>query len=97
MHIGWHFDAKDGRSHDGEPDRGESPAETAMYASENAYATLIGGITTVQSLGAPVDKVVRNASAHGVLPLPRILTAINPIYDAKLTPGSCRAAAAHFR
>jgi imidazolonepropionase-like amidohydrolase len=92
VHIGWHFDAKDGRSHDDEPDRSESAAETAMYASENAYATLMGGITTVQSLGAPVDKVVRDASTRGVLPLPRVLTAIHPIYDPKLTPEQLRAA-----
>src|SRR5438552_12302732 len=56
VHIGWHFDAKDGRSHDDEPDRGETPGETALYAAENAYVTLLGGVTTVQSLGAPVDQ-----------------------------------------
>jgi imidazolonepropionase-like amidohydrolase len=92
VHIGWHFDAKDGRSHDGEPDRGESPEQAALYATENAYATLLGGITTVQSLGAPVDKVVRDADARGVLPLPRILTAYEPIYDDKLTVEQLRAA-----
>ncbi len=92
VHIGWHFDAKDGRSHDDETDRGETLAETAMYASENAYATLMGGITTVQSLGAPVDTVVRDAAARGVLPLPRVLTAIDPISDSKLTPEQLRAA-----
>ncbi len=91
VHIGWHFDAKDGRSHDGEPDRGETPGDTALYAAENAYATLLGGITTVQSLGAPVDKVVRDAGARGGLPLPRILTAYEPIFDAKLTPEQLRA------
>ena len=45
VHIGWHFD-KDGRSHDDETDRGESAEESALYAAENAYATLMGGITT---------------------------------------------------
>src|SRR5205809_3433957 len=69
VHIGWHFDAKDGRSHDDEPDRGETPGETALYAAENAYVTLLGGVTTVQSLGAPVDKAVRDAGARGRLPL----------------------------
>jgi imidazolonepropionase-like amidohydrolase len=91
VHIGWHFDAKDGRSHDDEPDRGESPGETALYAAENAYATLLGGVTTVQSLGAPVDKAVRDAGARGMLPLPRILTAYEPIFDPKLTPEQLRA------
>src|SRR5712691_4552258 len=91
VHIDWHFD-KDGRSHDDETDRNESPEESALYAAENAYATLMGGITTVQSLGAPVDKPLRDAIARGTLPGPRILTAIDPIADDKLTPEQIRAA-----
>jgi imidazolonepropionase-like amidohydrolase len=92
VHIAWHFDAKDGRSHDDETDRGETPQESALYAAENAYRTLLGGVTTVQSLGAPIDKPLRDAIARGVLPGPRILTAIDPIFDEKLTPGQLRAA-----
>ncbi|HKO56163.1 MAG TPA: amidohydrolase family protein, partial [Thermoanaerobaculia bacterium] len=92
VHIGWHFDAKDGRSHVDETDRGESAEETALYAAENAWRTLMGGITTVQSLGAPVDKPLRDAIARGTLPGPRILTAIDPIADASLTPEQMREA-----
>jgi imidazolonepropionase-like amidohydrolase len=91
VHIGWHFDAKDGRSHDDETDRGETPQEAVLYAAENAVRTLEGGITTVQSLGAPVDRPLRDAIARGTLPGPRILTAIEPIYDPKLTPEAMRA------
>src|SRR3954451_4601562 len=92
VHIGWHFDAKDGRSHDDETDRNETPQEAVLYAAENAVRTLDGGITTVQSLGAPVDKPLRDAIARGTLPGPRILTAINPISDEKLSPDALRAA-----
>jgi imidazolonepropionase-like amidohydrolase len=92
VHIGWHFDAKDGRSHDDETDRNETPQETVLYAAENAVRTLEGGITTVQSLGAPVDKPLRDAIARGTLPGPRILTAIDPISDEKLTADALRAA-----
>jgi imidazolonepropionase-like amidohydrolase len=92
VHIGWHFDAKDGRSHDDETDRGETPQESVLYAAGNAYATLMSGITTVQSLGAPVDKPLRDAIARGAIPGPRILTAIDPIYDPKLTTEQLRAA-----
>ncbi len=74
VHIGWHFDAN-GRSSEGE---NESPEEHALYAAQNAYATLMGGITTVQSLGAAIDKPLRDAIGRGVLPGPRILTAIDP-------------------
>src|SRR4051812_12892498 len=92
MHMGWHFDARDGRSHDDETDRDESPQESVLYAAENAVRTIEGGITTVQSLGAPVDKPLRDAIARGTLIGPRILTAIDPISDNKLTPEALRAA-----
>ena len=92
VHIGWHFDARDGRSHDDETDRDETPQETVLYAAENAVRTIEGGITTVQSLGAPVDKPLRDAIARGTLIGPRILTAIDPISNSKLTPEELRAA-----
>jgi len=92
VHIGWHFDAKDGRSHDDETDRGETTQESVLYAAENAVRTIEGGITTVQSLGAPVDKPLRDAIARGTLIGPRILTAIDPISDDKLTVAELRAA-----
>jgi imidazolonepropionase-like amidohydrolase len=82
VHIGWHFNAKTGKSVPGE-DRGESPDEAVLYAAENAYRTLMGGVTTVQSLGAPVDKPLRDAIARGTLPGPRILTALDPIFEPK--------------
>src|SRR5262245_46781084 len=90
VHIGWHFDA-DGRSHSGDEDRRETAEESVLYAAENAYQTLMGGITTVQSLGAPVDKPLRDAIARGVLPGPRILTAIEPLSDEKLSADDLRA------
>jgi imidazolonepropionase-like amidohydrolase len=86
VHIGWHF-GKDGRSSEGED---ETPQEYALYAAENAWRTLMGGITTVQSLGADVDKPLRDAVARGVLPGPRILTAIEPISNPRLTPEELR-------
>src|ERR1043166_1535815 len=84
VHIGWHFNAA-GKSEPGGAESKEPPAEAALYAAENAYRTLMGGVTTVQSLGAPVDKPLREAIARGVLPGPRILTAIEPLFDDKLT------------
>jgi imidazolonepropionase-like amidohydrolase len=87
VHIGWHFD-KNGRSND--DGSGESPDEYAMFAAENAYATLMGGVTTVQSLGAPIDKTIRDFGKRNNLPLARVLTAVNPIYDNKLTPDQIR-------
>ena len=87
VHIGWHFD-KNGRSND--DGSGEAPDEYAMFAAENAHATLMGGVTTVQSLGAPIDKTIREFADRNSLPMARVLTAVDPIFDDKLTPDQLR-------
>jgi imidazolonepropionase-like amidohydrolase len=71
VHIGWHFN-REGRY----DNRGETPAQAALWAAENAYATLLGGFTTVQSLGAAADADLRDAIARGILPGPRVLTSL---------------------
>jgi imidazolonepropionase-like amidohydrolase len=80
VHIGAHF-GKDGRA--STPD--ETPAEEALYGAENAYAMLMAGFTTVQSIGAPSDLPLRAAIASGRLPGPRLLTAVSPLTDTSLT------------
>jgi imidazolonepropionase-like amidohydrolase len=86
VHIDWHFNAE-GRYHTGP----EPPEQNALHAAENAYLTLMAGFTTVQSVGSPRDKAVRDAIARGVLPGPRILTSLGQISNAKLTPDELRA------
>ncbi|MGE0462274.1 MAG: amidohydrolase family protein [Vicinamibacterales bacterium] len=86
VHIDWHFNAE-GRYHTGP----EPPEQNALYAAENAYVTLMAGFTTVQSVGSPRDKPVRDAIARGVLPGPRILTSLGQISNPKLTPDELRA------
>ena len=76
VHIGGHF-GKDGRA----DDRGETPAEAALYAAENAWLTLSNGFTTVQSVGAISDKELRDALNRGVLPGPRILTSLGSMNE----------------
>jgi imidazolonepropionase-like amidohydrolase len=90
VHIGWHFDA-DGRSHDDE-ERGEPAAASVLYAAENAARTLFGGVTTAQSLGAAIDGPLRDAVARGEIPGPRLLTSLEPLADANLSPDALRAA-----
>jgi imidazolonepropionase-like amidohydrolase len=86
VHIGAHF-GKDGRA----ATPGETPAEAALYGAENAYAMLMAGFTTVQSIGAASDVPLRNAIATGRLPGPRLLTAVTPLNDASLTIEQVRA------
>ena len=86
VHITYHFGA-DGRA----SNRGETPAQEAYYAAENAYLTLMAGFTTVQSVGAAADVPLREAIARGNLPGPRILTAIRPLNENSGTPEQLRA------
>jgi imidazolonepropionase-like amidohydrolase len=87
VHLSWHFDP-DGRLHQDHPE--ETAEDSALYAMENAYRTLLGGFTTVQSLGAPVDKPVRDAIARGILPGPRILTSLGAITEKTGGPDAMR-------
>jgi imidazolonepropionase-like amidohydrolase len=76
VHIGGHF-GRNGRA----DNQGETPAEAALYAAENAWTTLINGFTTVQSVGAASDKELRDAINRGVLPGPRILTSLGSMNE----------------
>jgi len=80
VHIGAHF-GKDGRS----VTPGETPAEQALYAAENAYSMLMAGFTTVQSIGAASDVPLRDAIARGKIPGPRLLTALSPVREPGMT------------
>jgi imidazolonepropionase-like amidohydrolase len=85
VHIGFHF-GKDGRAQN----QGETPAEMALFAAENAWLSLFNGFTTVQSAGAPSDKELRDAIARGVLPGARILTSLGSMSERTGTPDQIR-------
>ena len=73
VHITWSFD-KEGKN------AGSVTTQEGAYQSaSNAWVTLMAGFTTVQSVGAAADVPLRDAIANGVLPGPRILTAIEPL------------------
>ena len=86
VHVGAHF-GKDGRA----VTPGETPAEAALYGAANAYAMLMAGFTTVQSIGAASDVPLRDAISHGLIPGPRLLTAVLPLTDTSLTLDQVRA------
>src|SRR5579859_7567057 len=85
-HITWHF-GPNGRIED----KSETPSQAALAEASNAYATLMAGFTTIQSVGSPEDKELRAALQSG-LPGPRLLTSLEPIEDPKLTPEQIREA-----
>jgi len=89
VHITWIF-GKDGKNAgtDG------TTQEDAYQAASNAWVTLMAGFTTVQSVGAPNDVPLRDAIAKGIIPGPRILTAVEPLEgrgEATGTPDEIRA------
>ena len=90
VHLAWHFN-KDNRLDLGGDGSKETPQESALYAEGNAYATLLGGFTTVQSLGSPVDVPLRNLIQAGIIPGPRILTSWSAINETSGTPDQIRA------
>src|ERR1044071_2917001 len=84
-HITWHF-GPNGRM----DDKSETPQQAALAEAGNAYARLMAGFTTIQSVGSPEDKELRAAINSGEIPGPRLLTSLEPIEDPKLTPEQIR-------
>jgi imidazolonepropionase-like amidohydrolase len=90
VHITWYFN-KDGRFESG-PGRGgkTTPAQATLYGEGNAYATLMGGFTTIQCPGAVQDADLRDMIAAGIIPGPRILTSLHQITENSGTPEHIR-------
>jgi imidazolonepropionase-like amidohydrolase len=88
-HITWIF-GKNGKNAGTE----WTSSEGAYQSASNAWVTLMAGFTTVQSVGAPNDVPLRDAIEKGMLPGPRILTAVEPLEgrgEATGTPEEIRA------
>ena len=75
-HIAYHFDDK-GRY----AGRDEPPSQALLHIAENAVLTLNAGFTTIQSPGAMIDKDVREATARGIFPGPRVLTSLEALTE----------------
>ena len=86
VHLNWHFNEahKNVNGH-------EDPAVEERATAENARVTLMGGFTTVQSVGAAVDAMVRDRVNRGEIPGPRILTSFRQIQAASGDPDALRA------
>jgi imidazolonepropionase-like amidohydrolase len=89
VHLGWHFDRETGRIHGENPD--ETLQEESLYGVENAYATLMSGVTTAQSVGAPGDSPLRDFLAAGGVPGPRVLTSLRSVTARTGGPDEIRA------
>jgi len=74
VHITWIF-GPDGKT----AGAGGTTPYASYAAAANAWATLMAGFTTVQSVGSAADLPLRDAIAKGMLPGPRILTSAEPL------------------
>jgi imidazolonepropionase-like amidohydrolase len=83
-HVWWHFD--NGRL----AGKDEPPLRAMLHATDNAIVTLNAGFTTIQSPGSPEDKELRDAINRGIIPGPRILTSLEPLYDNSGPPEKLR-------
>ena len=86
-HPGWYVDRQGKRN---SQRSGDTPAQAALARAGNLYATLMAGVTTIQSIGGPEDVDLRDATARDVIPGPRILTAIVPLNSPQPTVDSLR-------
>ncbi len=89
VHPTWHFDANGRLAGQDEPKE-----LTALAGAANSWKMLAAGFTTVQSVGSPLDKDLRDAIERLALPGPRILTSLEPIFgrgDATGTSEELRA------
>ena len=89
VHMDAHFDPN-GKSHSPASAKNETPQQTMLYAVENAYNVLMAGFTTAQSVGAPLDRDLRDAIARGTIPGPRLLTSLRPVDETTGTPDQIR-------
>lgn len=87
VHLEWHF-GKDGKLAKPGADK---PEEVVLFDAENAWLTLQGGFTTVQSVGSRADVPVRDRIQFGNLPGPRILTSLRQITKDSGDPDALRA------
>jgi imidazolonepropionase-like amidohydrolase len=87
VHPGWYVD-KNGKRNSQRS--GDTPAQAALARAGNLYATLMAGVTTIQSVGGPEDVDLRDAVARGLIPGPRILTSITQLNSPKLSVDSLR-------
>src|SRR5258708_484537 len=89
VHATWYF--KNNRFESGPTKENKTTAaEAAQFAADNMRMTLMGGFTTVQSVGAAEDKDLRARIASGQIPGPRLLTSLGSLNENSGNPAALR-------
>jgi imidazolonepropionase-like amidohydrolase len=87
VHPGWYVDRQGKRN---SQRSGDTPVQAALARAGNLYATLVAGVTTIQSVGGPEDVDLRDAVARNEIPGPRILTSITQLSSTRISADSLR-------
>jgi imidazolonepropionase-like amidohydrolase len=90
IHPTWYFNSENRLEQGGRGSK-STPQQSALYAEANLYATVMGGFTTVQSVGAELDKDLRDMIASGALPGPRLITSLRAVNERTGDPQQIRA------
>jgi len=80
VHATWYFN-QEGRLEQGGRGSKSTPQQAALSAAANLYATLMGGFTTVQSVGAELDGDLRAQIAAGAIAGPRLLSSLRQVNE----------------
>jgi imidazolonepropionase-like amidohydrolase len=87
VHPGWYFTRTVSLNN---RDRSDTPTQSALARAGNLYATLMAGVTTIQSVGGPEDLDLRDAVNRWQIPGPRMLTSITQLSNPRVPPDSLR-------
>jgi imidazolonepropionase-like amidohydrolase len=85
IHLNWHMD-----ENKKSVANGGKPEDAALFTEADAWMTLQGGFTTVQSVGAAIDSLVRDRIDGGFIPGPRVLTSYRQIQANAGDPAALR-------
>jgi imidazolonepropionase-like amidohydrolase len=88
VHISRHFDPA-GTLHP--PEDRSDVGHMTLYSAENAFRTLMSGVTTVQSLGDEEDADLKRWVARGTIPGPRVLSSLGAVRAGTGSPEQIRA------
>jgi len=94
VHPGWYIN-KDGALHNNRD--GDTPVQSALSRAGNLYATLMAGVTTIQSVGGMEDLDLRDAVNRWQIPGPRILTSLGQMSNKNPSPDSLRAIVRNYK
>jgi imidazolonepropionase-like amidohydrolase len=91
VHPSWYFNKDDRLEQGPGPGSKSTGQQAALYTEANLYATLMGGFTTVQSVGAAGDADFREMIAKDAIPGPRLLSSLGQLNEDSGTPDEIRA------